>query len=318
VENEIIVIDNELAIKKFKDKTLELFLKDVEKDALNFVGSTDTDKDRKLIISKAASVGKIKTTIEKAKKTLTEEARAFVTSVNAQGKMSFDFLTNLQAEVRKPVTEYEEAEKLRIEEERKAAEYIIDHEDALKEDELYDLRKEKELREEADRKKEETRIAKEEAEAEEKERVAREERIAKEAEEKAKLQAAKIIEDAKHAQIQAEKDKALAEERHKSEIEQAKKDKKLAEEKAELEKKEAIEKARKDAEERIKLEQKIKDENVRLQKEKEEKAAKNMNHRKNINREIYQDFLIHIPNEMAIKVTKLIVENKINHVSIGY
>jgi len=71
-------------------------------------------KDRKRIISLADRVASSKVKLDKMGDSLIEEHRAIVTAVNADRKVMRDSLDAFKAEVRKPVTDLENAEKERV------------------------------------------------------------------------------------------------------------------------------------------------------------------------------------------------------------
>lgn len=74
-----------------------------------------TDKGRKAIASLAFKVTRTKTAIDDAGKKLNEEARAQINAVDKIRKDVRERLTDLAAEVRRPLTEWEEAEAARAE-----------------------------------------------------------------------------------------------------------------------------------------------------------------------------------------------------------
>jgi colicin import membrane protein len=79
-----------------------------------------TEKGRKAIASLAFKVARTKTAIDDAGKKLNEEARARINAVDEARREIREQLDALKAEVRRPLTEWEEAEKVR--EERAGAE----------------------------------------------------------------------------------------------------------------------------------------------------------------------------------------------------
>ncbi len=79
------------------------------------VADTSTAKGRDEIRAMAAKVVRSKTAIDKARLTLTADWREKVKAANDAGKVIEERLTALAAEVRAPLTEWEEAEKARIE-----------------------------------------------------------------------------------------------------------------------------------------------------------------------------------------------------------
>ena len=71
-------------------------------------------KDKARIISLSARVAKAKVKLDEMGADLTEEHRAVVTAVNADRKTMRDDLDAFKVEVRKPVTDLENAEKVRV------------------------------------------------------------------------------------------------------------------------------------------------------------------------------------------------------------
>lgn len=80
------------------------------------VGSQDvsTSKGRDEIRTMAAKVAKTKAAINKARLACTEKLRSEVAAINSAGNALTDQLEALADEVRKPLTEWEEAEKARV------------------------------------------------------------------------------------------------------------------------------------------------------------------------------------------------------------
>lgn len=84
-----------------------------ETDAL--VVDLTTDKGRKAIAAMAYKVARTKTAIDEAGKKLNEEARERINAVDESRREIRAQLDTLKDEVRKPLTEWEEAEKARVE-----------------------------------------------------------------------------------------------------------------------------------------------------------------------------------------------------------
>ena len=82
-----------------------------ETDALD--ADTSTEKGRKAIASMAYKVARTKTAIDDAGKKLNEEARAQINAVDESRREIRQQLDQLKDEVRRPLTEWEEAEKQR-------------------------------------------------------------------------------------------------------------------------------------------------------------------------------------------------------------
>lgn len=89
------------------------FYERVKQSVSGFVPDVKTDRGRREIASVAFKVTKAKTTLDKAGLTLTEEWRQRVNAVNAARKKMTTELDELAAEVRRPLTEWEEAEDAR-------------------------------------------------------------------------------------------------------------------------------------------------------------------------------------------------------------
>lgn len=101
-----VVLFNRGAYDQFEAKLRE--------DLASFVPDLSTATSRKAIASKAFEVTKVKTTLEKQAKALTEEWRTKTKAVNDGRNLVVDRLDALAAEVRKPLTDWEEAERARI------------------------------------------------------------------------------------------------------------------------------------------------------------------------------------------------------------
>jgi len=161
-----------------------------------------TDKGRKAIASNAYQVAKCKVLLDDAGKEETAKAKEIPNKIDAARRDMRARLEDLQAEVRKPLTDWE-AEQERIEAEKRAAEEAAalarqieaDHEIALTLNWAYDQKRREEL------------------EALERDQQAREEEIAREAAEKERLAAAQREADLKAATEKAEREKAEAEQR---------------------------------------------------------------------------------------------------------
>lgn len=89
------------------------FMDQVREVALTAGDDVSTAKSRQEIVSMAAKVTKCKTAIDNAGKEMTEEWRQKTAAVNEARREVRDDFTQLAADVRRPVTEWEEAEKAR-------------------------------------------------------------------------------------------------------------------------------------------------------------------------------------------------------------
>lgn len=91
------------------------FYEAIKAETDKLVPDLTTERGRAAIASMAFKVAKTKTAIDAAGKTLKEEAQDTVTKVDAARKLIRDRLDALKDEVRKPLTEWEEAEEARVE-----------------------------------------------------------------------------------------------------------------------------------------------------------------------------------------------------------
>lgn len=111
----VAVITEQNALTVLTDpKKFDSFYERVKAETDAFVPDLSTDAGRKAIAAMAFKVTKTKTAIDAARKTLTEDARKQVEAANAAGRVIWDRLEALAAEVRKPLTEWELAEKARV------------------------------------------------------------------------------------------------------------------------------------------------------------------------------------------------------------
>lgn len=126
-------IERPIAVTIPKDSALTVFtaengidpyLEMVRQEIDSFVSpGVETAADRKKIASFAFKVGKIKNYIEDVGKEQAAVAKAIPKLIDATRRKAFDILDRWQEEVRKPLTEWEEAEKKRV----------ADHEESLAE-----------------------------------------------------------------------------------------------------------------------------------------------------------------------------------------
>lgn len=287
MSNELVVIENLELVPFFtKGEQLDEVLAKIEEEALSFVpGDLSVRKNRDEVKAMVTKVTKSKTYLESKGKDLAAEYKEIPKRIDANRKKTKDFLAELQAKVRQPLTEWEEEdarlkaeEKARIEAEKLREEVERDHEMALLMNTEFD-------RQLAERMAEEARIEKERQAQLEKERLEREARIAQEAKEQAereakereeriKLEAKEAAEKAERDRLdaiereeKAKRDAIAAAERAKAQVEEAERQRKLAEEAAKREAEEAAERA-KQAEI-----QRQKDEEARLAAEQAKKAA---------------------------------------------
>lgn len=301
-----------------ESKNLDSILTEIETLATKFDPDVSTAKGRKLIGSQAYAVARTKTFIDGLGKELVDAEKEIPKRIDATRKKVRDFCDDLQARVRKPLTDYENAEKSRVAalDQRIAAiqelgakattespsteiQLWVGELEAIAIDATWDEYQDRaQVAKEAAKVKlgtalknrltweaQQAEIARLKAEQEEKDRIQREKEIADrarhEAEQKAlreKLESEQRERAAKDALLKAEQDAKDAQQR----LEQERKD---AAERAELATKRALE---------LERQRQIDEQNRIAQEEEQRKAeaaakAANIEHQKLINNEILDD-----------------------------
>lgn len=249
MKNEIITIENQTPSELFAPGAIRSVLDRIKEEVRSIVTDPSTEKGRKEIASLAHKVARTKVALDEAGKKLTEDARATIDAVNAERRIIRSELDDLKDEVRRPLTEYEEREKARIERhETRIAELVMestqmDGKDSsalsalIEKVEKFDPSDMEEFRPRAEKEKEaalyrltkarderraeEIAAAKAEAERIERERIEREERearIAAEAAERARVEAEKEAKrKAEEEAARVAEEKRLAEEAREAE-----------------------------------------------------------------------------------------------------
>lgn len=118
MNTEIIILDQPRQIQPqdvFLAENMEALLNEIAVQAKSIVLDATTEKGRKEIASLAFKIAKTKTSLDSAGKSLTEDWQRQTKAVNAVRSKAWEFLENLQKEIRMPLDEFEEAEKARIE-----------------------------------------------------------------------------------------------------------------------------------------------------------------------------------------------------------
>ena len=260
------------ALVIFGSDNVEKLVGWLEDEVRSVVHDVSTDKGRKAIASMAYKVSQSKTALDTLGKELVSEWKAKSKAVDSERKIVRDRLDALRDEVRKPLTEHEEAEKIRIAAEALKKEVDESHAMAVVENDFFDKQRETE------------RIKREEENERQKEMDERQKAMD---EKQAELDAKQAIIDEKEAaQKQLERDAMVAkeaEERATNAAEFKAKEEKLAAEQREEELKELAESAKREAketEERVKREaeaekQREADEAEKREKNKKHKGAIN-------------------------------------------
>ena len=113
MSNEVTIIESLNPLVVFSGGLDDILAK-IATETKSILTDVSTEKGRKEIASIAYKVAKAKTLIDDTGKKLGEEAKAPVDKINADRKKARDFLDNLKEEIRKPLTDFENAEKERI------------------------------------------------------------------------------------------------------------------------------------------------------------------------------------------------------------
>jgi len=355
MNTEIEVIEKMNPVELFQEDKLDPVLKAIEKEVTSEVPDVTTGKGRDRIKALAHKVARTKTTLDGMGKDLVADWKTKAKLVDASRKHAREFLDALKEKVRRPVTEWEQAEAKRVEDIETFIEGIViarvsinEENDYLSVDELKAkliivkaLKIDKWLEEYANvaarekdltvSKLEEAIVRQEEreaavaelerlrAEAIERELRDEKERIAKEAEEKAEAAAKEKVD----AVIREAEEKLAAAEREAAEAEQRLIDRQEASAReaveAEQRRVDQLEAAKREQREAIAAEQqRVKDEKILEEQEKSRREA-NLTHRKKINNEALKCFqkggLSKADSQLAVE---LIAKKLVAHISINY
>ncbi|NCC30168.1 MAG: hypothetical protein EOM22_18960 [Gammaproteobacteria bacterium] len=112
--NQLLPIENPNLSELFRPGGLSELLSRIEAEARSIVPDTSTDKGRKAIASTAARVARSKTYIDGLGKDFVADLKRTTSAVDAERKLARDRLDALKAEVRKPLTDWENAELARV------------------------------------------------------------------------------------------------------------------------------------------------------------------------------------------------------------
>ena len=326
MSKELIPLNNLNALEVFsKEGGLDPIINKIREQVKSEVFDVSTEEGRKHIGSVARKIGSAKATLEKMALNLTEDWRTKTSAVNAEKKRVKEELDALRDEIKAPLDEYKEKQRLRVErhetllsglenadlfefpnpttdliaerinligdiyerdwEEFKARADIAYNESKQKLEALYEARV-KSDEEQAELE----RLRKEKEERDRKDRedkLKREaaEQARKDAEEKAKLDAKKAADAAKAEKDRIQKEKDDADRKAK-EAEDARI---AAEKKAEADKKAAAKKAEDDKAAAIDAERKRVADEKKAAKDAEAKREANKKHRAKINNEVLED-----------------------------
>lgn len=318
---------------------LDPFLRKIREEIDSFVPDVATRKGREAIASIAYKVARSKTALDNVGKELVAELKEVPKKIDAERKRMRDLLDGWQAEVRRPLTEWEEAEEARKAKHQAGIdqinlrlecrdldsaelktniawlegmaigesweEYEVEASRA-KDKALAALRDALVVREKYEA--EQAELAELRRKLAEQEQKDREARIAQEAADKAKREAELSAQAERDAAAQRERDLELQAERAK---------------RAELEAQQRAEQAERDAQAKAEQaaaaeRQRQADEQARIEAEAKAREA-DREHRKTINSEALAAFIAGgMPEECAKQAITLIAQRRIPHISINY
>lgn len=329
---------------------LEPYLQIIKAEIDSFVPDVRTRKGREAIASIAYKVARSKTALDNAGKELVAELKEVPKKIDAERKRMRDLLDAWQADVRRPLTEWEEAEAARVARHQgeinkinlrlecrdldstelkaniawleslaisEAWEEFEAEAARAKDKALAALRDALAAREKFEA--EQAELERLRAEAAAREQKEREERIAREAAEAERLAAERRAQEERDAATRREAEAKAAAERRELEL-------KLQAEHAEREKVEAqrrAEQAERDAQARVEAaaaaeRQRQADEQARIEREAAAREADKA-HKKTINNEALAALIAGgMPEECAKQAITLIAQRKVPHITINY
>ena len=347
--NELIVIEELKAVDVFTETGIKPLIDAIRKKALSEVPDMSTKKGRDRIKSLAFTVAKTKTALDGLGKDLTEEWKAKSKIVDSSRKYMREELDSIKDDVRAPLTEYENREKLRVEKLDKFYDNIIDLskvtnaemdcpytvaeletnlaklesvmvDESLQERELDCIKAKargiekltKTIEEIKQKEHQERELEKLRQKQIEQERIEREKQIAEQAAEQARAEAARLM-------VQQQQEAEAREAKAKFELDQAEERAKQAVIQAEQQAKQAQERAEREKQAAIEAEKARQiAETERLEREALEREA-NVKHKKAINNEAMQGFIDGGLSEMDAKTAvTLIAKGLIKHTKISY
>lgn len=112
--NDLVVLENVNAVEVFGGKGLDDLLGKITEEAKSIIPDLTTKKGRDEIASMAHKVAKSKTYLDGLRKDLVSDWKTKAKAVDAEGKKMRDTLDALKAEIRQPLTEWEDVEKERV------------------------------------------------------------------------------------------------------------------------------------------------------------------------------------------------------------
>lgn len=330
---------------------LDPYLQKIRAEIDAFVPDISTKKGRDAVASIAYKVARSKTALDNVGKELVAELKEVPKKIDAERKRMRDLLDVWQAEVRRPLTEWEEAEAARVAKHEDGIDWLRNRNDLAVELSSVELKARiseteavevgpawEEFEAEAHRVKaaslatlrealakreqyeaEQAELERLRAEAAAREQREREERIAREAAEAERLAAERRAQEERDAATRREAEAKAAAERRELEL-------RLQAEHAEREKVEAqrrAEQAERDAQARAEAAAEAERRRIAAEKAREEEEARRREadkaHKKAVNNEALAALIAGgMPEECAKQAITLIAQRKIPHISISY
>lgn len=336
-KNTLIALESLNPIEVYNPGNIDTVLEKIFSEVKSQKTDISTDKGRKEIASLAYKVSRSKTFLDDLGKKLGEEAKAKLDAINSERKKVRDRLDTLKDEVRKPLTDWEDAEKNRVLAHETGLSKIIElgqmaenHWHNHSKEELADFLGSIKALNQTDWQEFQARATLASTEAASKVEASIVKRSKWEAEqaELARLRAAEAERiqkerDEKIARDAAEKAKRDAEEVAKKQAEDVeRRERAAAREKAELEQRlqESERKAKRDQEAAVERER-LRIENERLEAQKaEEQRERNKKHAAKINGEVLKALISEsaISEEVGKIIVAKIAMGKIPHTKISY
>lgn len=349
MSNDLVVIENLNAVDIFKAGGIDPILERIREQVQSDVPDVSTLKGRKEIASIAHKVAKSKTLLDGFGKDLADKLNAQLKPINAERKKARDSLDALKEEVRKPLTEWEEAEETRVTSHREKIQELVDAKNIDGDSQHFSARLEniksieidstyEEFEAEAHREKaaaieslekslkeaikaeqeaaELETLRREKSEREEKERL---DKIKEEAANNARVEAERIAEEQRKADAQAIIDADNAKQKALDDAEDLRLAGIKAAEDAEKARVAAEVKAEQEKQDAIAAEKKRVADEAAEQIAAAEKREANKKHQAKINNQAAQAFIADgFSEEDAIKIVTLIARRQVAHVSIAY
>ena len=342
-QNELVVIETAKIPALFKKDGCNPIIEGLKKEAAKFEGDITTAKGRKEIASFARKFSTAKTYLDGLGKSLSDEYRAKIAPINAERNKIETCCNELRDNIRKPLTDWEDAEKERVARHEKNIETIKDYlnvniessalakelldavkglatDDSFEEFELAATKAKETVMTQLEAKfivlqnaeKEKAEADRLEKERLEEERKEREKKIAKEAADNATKEA-----KAKAKEKDAKAKQAIID--AKAATEKAKRETKDAEDRAERDKKEAAEKAEKEREVAVEAEKKRQQDEIEADRKDDLERQANKRHRNKIHREAKASLMeLGIYDKDAADFVTMVKDGLVKHITINY